>query len=169
MKNYRKYILDTTEKELSAYCWRLLDSAIKNREQNDAAHDFTGNLLNSIVICLYREGSPAIAYYASSLVPEAISPKMKQRKRRRYFFRPDYSGENSAYLPTIQTNGGWGRDDAEEFFESYNPRGRNMFDIVVAYTVEYAKWVEVQRQTTGIINTHGEAKKVGLTFMQVSA
>lgn len=169
-KNYRKYILDATERELKKYCWGLLNSAITSRERNDRAYNYTGNLLNSIVVCLYRKGQPVIAYFSSSLVPEAIYPKMSGPRKRSYVFRPDYEGVyDSKYRPTVPTNKGWGKDDAERFFEEYTPRGRNMFDIVVAYTVEYAEWVEVQRQTTGIIDTYDDAKRVGLTFMQLSA
>ena len=132
-------------------------------------HNFTGNLLNSIVVCLYREKSPTIAYFSSSLVPEAIRPKMSGPRRRAYVFRPDYDGVyGSKYRPEVKTNKGWGRDDAENFFESYIPNGRNLFDIVVAYTVEYADWVNQQRGTTGILETWKEAKSTGMTFMEVA-
>lgn len=168
-KDYRKYILDVTENELRKWCFGMLESAIRFREQNPLAHNFTGNLLNSIVVCLYREKSPVIAYFSSSLVPEAIRPKMSGPRRRAYVFRPDYEGVyGSKYRPEVKTNKGWGRDDAEKFFESYIPNGRNLFDIVVAYTVEYADWVNQQRGTTGILETWKEAKKTGMEFMEVA-
>lgn len=167
-REYEKYIYDTSEKELREWCWDIVREAIRARAQNPQAHDFTGNLINSIVVCLYRDKSPVIAYYSSSLVPEAIRPKMRKRVRRRVFFNPDYEGVQSKYLPTIDTNGGWGKDDAEKFFESYIPNGRNMFDIIVAYTVEYADWVNQQRGTTGILQTWGKAKSTGMTFLQVA-
>lgn len=167
-KDYYKYICDTAEKELREWCWDLLTSAIRWRESNPQAHNFTGNLLNSIVVCLYRENNPVIAYFSSSLVGEAIRPKMRQRTRRSYVFNPDYDGAFSKYRPEVQTNGGWGRDDAERFFESYTPRENNLFDIVVAYTVEYADWVNQQRGTTGIMQTWQQAKVTGMTFMQLA-
>lgn len=170
-KDFEKQIMDMTEQELKKYCWSILQSAIKAREMNPNAHDFTGNLLNSIVVCLYRRRSPVIAYYSFSLVGEAIRPKMRvlSTKEKRYGFNPDYSGERSVYKPTVNTNGGWGKDDAEAFFESYVPKGKNMFDIVVAYTVEYANWVEIQRQTTGILQTQKFAERAGMTFMELKA
>ena len=168
-KDFEKRILDTTERELQKYCWRILDAAIKARERNPKAHNFTGNLLNSIVVCLYRRKNPVIAYYSSSLVLEAIRPKMRKRKRIPVSFNPDYEGRITKYLPTVQTNGGWGYEDAQEFFESYTPHGDNMFDIVVAYTTEYANWVEMERQTTGILQTRKFARRAGMTFMYLKA
>lgn len=168
-KDYYKYICDTTEKELREYCADLLEGAIKWRMVNPEAHNFTGNLLNSIVIGLYREKMPVIAFLSSGKVKAALYPKMSERKKRRYVFRPDYDGASvSKYMPEVKTNKGWGRDDATKFFESYTPGGNNLFDIVVAYTVEYADWVDMQRGTTGIMQTWQQAKVSGMTFMRLS-
>ena len=87
--------------------------------------------------------------------------------RKRIFFKRDYDGEESAYLPTIETNGGWGKDDAQEFFESYKPKGNNLFDVVVAYTVEYANWVQMERGTAGILQTLQYAERTGKQFMRL--
>lgn len=165
---YKEYIYNTAEKELREWSWNMLNDAIKWRFTNPKAHNFTGNLINSIVVCLYRDRKPVIAYFASSLVPEAIQPKMRLRKRRMYYFNPDYDGVRSSYFPTVKTNGGWGKDDAEQFFFSYRPPAGNMFDIVVAYPVEYANFIEQERQTTGIIQTWQAAKIMGLTFLKVA-
>ena len=128
VENYKnQVIIPTMEAELKKWCSHILDAAIKARQKNPQAHNFTGNLLNSIVVCLYKNGRPIIAYFSSDIVPEAIMPKMKKRLRKRVFFKRDYDGEESAYLPTIETNGGWGKDDAQEFFESYKPKGNNLF------------------------------------------
>ena len=168
-KDFKKEIVEVTRAELNKWCWDILESAIRARENNPNAHDFTGNLLNSIVVCLYENGEPYVPYFAADLVPSAIRPKMKKRLRKRVFFNPDYSGAKSAYLPTIDTNGGWGRDDANKFFASYRPQGRNMFDIVVAYTVEYADWVDTQRKTTGFLETKKFALRTGVQFLQLKS
>lgn len=168
LKDYEKYILDTTERELRSWCWYLLDQAIRWRQCNPDKHNFTGNLLNSIVVCLYREKKPVIAYFAYSLVPEAIHPKMSVRKRRAYHFDPDYEGVESEYRPSVKTNKGWGRDDAREFFWRYVPDGKNLFDIVVAYPVEYANFIEMVNHTTGILQTRWNAKMTGAQFMQIA-
>ena len=160
-------IIPTMEKHLRKWCWEILDAAIKARQRNPQAHNFTGNLLNSLVVCLSKNGQPVIAYFSSDIVPEAIMPKMKKRLRKRVFFKRDYDGEESAYLPTVETNGGWGRDDAQEFFETYKPKGNNLFDIVVAYTVEYANWIQMERGTAGILNTYAYAERTGKTFLKL--
>ena len=168
VENYKnQVIIPTMEAEMKKWCSHILDAAIKARQKNPQAHNFTGNLLNSIVVCLYKNAKPAIAYFSSDIVPEAIMPKMKKRLRKRVFFKRDYDGEESAYLPTVETNGGWGRDDAQEFFESYKPKGNNLFDIVVAYTVEYANWIQMQRATAGILNVWQFAERTGRTFMRL--
>ena len=138
-----RVIIPTMEAELKKWCSHILDAAITARQRNPRAHNFTGNLLNSIVVCVYKNGRPIIAYFSSDIVPE------------------------SAYLPTVETNGGWGRDDAQEFFESYKPKGNNLFDIVVAYTVEYANWVQMERGTAGILNTYAYAERTGKTFLKL--
>lgn len=162
-----KVIIPTVEARLKSWCSQILDAAIMARERNPKAHNFTGNFLNSIVVCLYREREPVIAYYAHDRVPEAIMPKMKKRARKRVFFKKDYDGQESAYLPTIDTNGGWGYDDAQAFFEAYVPRGNNLFDVVVAYPVEYANWVQMERATTGILNTYAYVERTGMTFLKL--
>lgn len=168
VENYKnQVIIPTMEAELKKWCSHILDAAIMARQRNPKAHNFTGNLLNSIVVCFYKNKTPLMAWYAHDRVPEAIMPKMKKRLRKRIFFKRDYDGEESAYLPTVETNGGWGRDDAQEFFESYKPKGNNLFDIVVAYTVEYANWIQMQRATAGILNVWQFAERTGRTFMRL--
>lgn len=168
VENYKnQVIIPTMEAELKKWCSHILDAAIMARQRNPRAHNLTGNLLNSIVVCLYRNGDPVIAYFSSDIVPEAILPKMRKRLRKRVFFKRDYDGKESAYLPTIETNGGWGKDDAQEFFESYTPKGNNLFDVVVAYTVEYANWVQMERGTAGILQTLQYAERTGKQFMRL--
>lgn len=170
-EDFEKEIRNETRRALNEWCWTIIETAVMAREKNPNAHDFTGNLLNSIVVCLYENGNPYAPYYASDVpgVTPAIRRKMKKRLRRRVFFNPDYEGVNSAYLPTVDTNGGWGREDAEAFFSMFKPAGKNMFDVVVAYTVEYADWVDMQRKTTGFLETRKFVERTGITFMQLKA
>lgn len=167
-KDYRLYICDKTEDTLREWCDDLLYNAVKWRKMNPEAHNFTGNLLNSIVVGLYRDGTCVYACYAAGQVPRAIRPKMTAR-RYAYHFRRDYDRvENTKYRAEVETDKGWGADDAERFLMSYKPDGRNLFDIVVAYTVEYADWVNIHRGTTGIMQTWQQAKVSGMTFMQLA-
>ena len=168
IEQHWKNILDNVEKKCRTYCSNLCLEAVKQRQQMPGSHNFTGNLLNSIVVCLYRDNKPVAAYYAAQYAAEAIQVKMRMRKSRRYFFNPDYEGEKSAYLPTIQTNGGWGVDDARKFFQEYRPGSGNVFDIVVVYPVEYATWIEYKRGTTGIVNTRQYAETIGVSFLKAA-
>lgn len=166
LMDYRKRIFDTVENRCRKFCTELCAEAIRARLTAPGAHNFTGNLLNSIVVCLYREKQPVSACYAAKFVPEAIQVKMT-RRRRSYTFKSDYDGAKSRYLPTVQTNGGWGVDDARNFFQNYIPGGNNLFDIVVAYPVEYANWIEMKRATTGILQAYAKAEQVGIMYLKL--
>lgn len=165
--DYRKEIFNEVEIRCRKFCTDLCQEAIRARQESNGAHNFTGNLINSIVVCLYKNKEPINAYYAAQYVPKAIQVKMRYRKRKSYRFNPDYDGEKSHYLPTVQTNGGWGEDDARRFFQSFVPGGKNLFDIVVAYPVEYGNWVEMKRGTTGILRTYEHAGQVGVTYLKL--
>lgn len=166
--DYKTAIYNEIEKRCRKFCTDLCQEAIKARRNTEGAHNFTGNLLNSIVVCLYKNREPINAYYAAQYVPKAIQVKMRARTRKSYRFNPDYDGEKSHYLPTVQTNGGWGEDDARNFFQNYRPQSTNLFDIVVAYPVEYGNWVEMRRGTTGIMQTYAKAGELGITYLQTS-
>ena len=92
---------------------------------------------------------------------------MRERKRKSYRFNPDYDGDKSHYLPTVQTNGGWGEDDARNFFQNYTPKGKNLFDIVIAYPVEYANWIEIKRGTTGIMRAYSWSEQVSVQYLKL--
>ena len=165
--DYKQAIFDEIEKRCRKFCTDLCQEAIRARKNAPGAHNFTGNLINSIVVCLYKNREPINAYYAAQYVPKAIQVKMRQRKRKRYRFNPDYDDDKSHYLPTVQTNGGWGEDDARHFFLDYVPKGKNLFDIVVAYPVEYGNWVEQKRGTTGILQSYAQAETLGVTYLKL--
>lgn len=167
---YRVNIINEIEGRCRDYCQDLCWSAIRYRRENPEAHDFTGNLLSSIVVCLYKERKPLVAYYASEqFIPKAIQVKMSanNKYRKRYFFNPDYSGETSMFRAEVKTDKGWGEEDARQFFQWYRPKGRNLFDIVVAYPVEYANFIEEERSTTGIIDTYTHAEKVSVFWLRL--
>lgn len=163
---YKTQIFDEVEKRCIKFCDSLCHEAIVDRQYANGAHDYTGNLLNSIVVCLYREQSPIYACYAADRVSKAIQVKMTTPGR--YRFRGDYDGsDKSTYVPLVATNQGWGEDDARKFFQSYRPNGRNLFEIIVAYPVEYADWIESHRKTTGILATYDHAAHVGVEWLKL--
>lgn len=172
IKDYTKKMYDEIQKRCDSYCGELLSSAITERiKMRPYAHDFTGNLLNSIVVCLYREQKPVRAYYAFETIDNATHQKMTFP--RTYVFKDDYMRTASKYkmskkglVPAeVQTNQGLGEDDAIRFFQQYRPSGHNIFDIVVAYTTEYASFVESVRHTVGFMKAYDYADKVGVQFL----
>lgn len=164
MAKYHKRILDEVEKRCRAFCEDLCLKAVIAREKG-SGHNYTGNLLNSIVVCLYKNGSPREAWYSQDIVGPSIARKMSSPQH--YVFKRDFDNQESEYNPQIVTDKGFGEQDAINFFRSYRPKGRNVFDIVVAYTVEYADWVEKERGTTGIFRTYDYASQMGFTFLKL--
>lgn len=165
MAKYHKRILDEVEKRCRDFCEELCQEAVHARESAPGKHDFTGNMMNSIVVCLFKLGTPREAWYSQDIVKPSVSRKMSTPSH--YVFKHDYQDEISSYVPQIATDKGWGEQDAINFFRSYRPKGRNAFDIVVAYTVEYADWVEKERHTTGFLRTYDYANTTGVTFLRL--
>lgn len=168
IKDYTKKMYDKIEKRCDSYCGELLSIAITERiKKRPKAHDFTGNLLNSIVVCLYRERRPIRAYFAFETIDNAI--RVKMTSPRKYFFKDDYQHTTSKYHwsdpAEISTNQGLGEDDAIRFFQQYKPSGNNIFDIVVAYTTEYASYVEAARGTVGFLQAYDHAEDIGVEFL----
>ena len=164
--DYREKIIDEVQKRCDSFCGDLLQSAIDSRiYMRPLAHDITGNLINSIVVCLYKERKPILAWYAYESIDNAIGRKMTYP--RRYWFESDYQSSESSYRPNVRTNMGFGEDDAKKFFMGYKPKGKNLFDIVVAYTTEYAEWVEMARHSTGILRAYDNAGKIAITTLKL--
>lgn len=160
LKEYQQGIYERVERQVGVFARDLIVEAIIERKTIPGAHDFTGNLINSIVVCVYKDGVPQTAYYPSQYgVPKAIRFKMTAPKT--YHFKKDYSGEESSYTARIKTNEGWGEDDARDFFNSFNPGRQAKFYIVVAYTAEYASFAEGLRRTAGFTATYDYAKRTG--------
>lgn len=166
MARYRKLILKEVEGRCRDYCEAICSAAIHYRK----GHNFTGNLINSIAVCLYRDGSPLSAWLSKDVLKPSIQRKMTKGGGRngRYYFKVDWDGtKGTRYTPEVETDEQWGEGDAVEFFRRYRPRGRNRFDIVVAYTTEYADFVEAQRGTTGIMNTYDFAQYSAVQFLRL--
>lgn len=176
-RDFEKHIIAQTESRLKDWCYELMVRAYRNRLGAHGSHEFTGNLINSIMVGLYKQGDPVFVCIVGDrgVVKAPIMGKMRMRpsqlgyEAKMYRFKQDWSGTVSAYVPTVQTDGGNGIEDAKRFFHSYKPSGKDMFNVVVAYPVEYANWVETERQTTGYLQTLQDAKTTGVTFMQLKA
>lgn len=170
--DYNKKILEDVEQRCRKFCEALCINAIQERKNAPGAHDFTGNLITSIVVCLYKNGSPLDAWYAADREKRAIRIKMRPRPDKKpYFFPVDYSGKERTFYTvpddSPQIDKPYGVNDAKAFFQNYRPKGNNLFDIVVAYPVEYAGWVEQHRATTGIVQSFSFAKRVSVEYLKL--
>lgn len=152
IRRQQEGVYDRMEKKLLKFCEQVCAQAVNFRLSAPNAHDFTGNLLGSIVVALYRRGKLVNAVYSADKVEAPIRNKMTSP--RTYYFVVDYSGdEHKKYKARVKTDEGYGPNDAESFVVYYEPNPKSVFEVVCAYTTEYAEWVEKQRQTTGFLNT----------------
>lgn len=156
----------------------LLQAVIDNRRRNPKAHQFTGNLINSIVIILYDKNEGIQSnYFAYDLLKSPIRKEMSAKNTRggmrknAVHFRPDWQNTpHSKYTPEVVTDESYGPNDAKSFAASWQPTLKTDFEICVAYTSEYAEWVELNRQTTGFLNSMRYAKQVmtGFGFKKIA-
>lgn len=164
-KNFGKQIVEesgktvdeTIESTLVEWCYQIRDLAVRFRETTQKGHNFTGNLINSIVVILYIKGKGKMSFYGSDATKKPISNEMSAttvrgtQRKKMYAFHPDWSQRDSTYMPKIPTDRSRGDEDARIFSETYQPTLKTKYTIVVAYTSEYAEWVEEQNKTTGYL------------------
>lgn len=164
-EHYKDVVEPFVEKNIMEAAQKLVEEAVRNRESVVGKHNFTGNLLESIVACVYKDGQPMWAFYASDEVRNAVYVKMTKGKDRHFLV--DYEGDESDFKPNIETDQGLGRKDAIRFFETYKPDTKAAYHIVLAYPVEYATYVEQARGTVGFAMTYSYAKKNGRELLQL--
>ena len=145
---------DEIQVQLIQYCDQIVEQAIKFRLEEPEKHDFTGNLINSFVAILYRDGHAV--YYATSCGNVKLPVRVKMTKTGKWtHVAPDYEGlPHTRYNAEIPTNRGLGQEDARKFLEKFKPNKKAKFSIVCAYTTEYASFVEELRGTTGMMELH---------------
>lgn len=160
LTSFRKQQYDKLEVRLVRYCGQILTQAVNARLFANNAHNFTGNLINSIVVGLFREGKLVMFVTPSSEqgIERPIRKKMtypfkyyfsEDTKRSKYGLDYDQTHPSSFYEPELKTNLAYGTGDARRFIKSYPASKNAVFQIVVGYTTEYASWVETKRHTTG--------------------
>ena len=172
-KQFSQQMNEAVYAKLDEICSNLLlDAVVQNRRRNPEAHQFTGNLINSIVVILYdkKEGVQS-NYFAYDTLKAPIRKEMSARTarggERKYaiHFAPDWQGTpHSKYKPKVATDESTGPQDAVAFAGAWTPTTGKDFEICVAYTSEYANWVEEERKTTGFIQSRNYAKKVMAAF-----
>lgn len=176
---YAQHIDKIVYDKLDKWCREILRSAIQFRIREPEGHNFTGNLINSICVLLYRRSTGTKAsYFAfdSLKLPirkelSGITARGKQRKNR-IWFRPDWSGGQSVLKGSglIGTDESWGQNDAVQFADYWIPSEKNCdFVICVAYTSEYASFVEHERNTTGILQTESWVAHTAIEWVGLKA
>ena len=180
-KGFAQHIDKVTYNALDKWCVEILRKAVYERLHPMGGHNFTGNLINSICVLLYRKSTGTVTTYyafdkAGLKLPirrelSGLNARRRQRKNR-ISFHPDWSGENSKLKGSglIATDQSWGQNDAVQFAKSWIPRHADTdFVICVAYTAEYASFVELERNTTGILQTELFVEQTAIEWIGLKA
>lgn len=165
-KEFAKEIEEASLKWVREYARSIVYKAIEFRLNDQAAHNFTGNLLNSIVAAVYYNKEFKDAFFSGETgirQPRYYEMTASHNGNGHYHFKIDYSGKESNYTADIETLHRKGIDDAYEFVSSYTP-DKDGYLVVVAYTTEYASFVEMERHTTGFLKTKQYASKLGMQY-----
>ena len=180
-KEFEKEMDDALYKALDTWCVAILREAVSARFSTEGAHNFTGNLVNSICVLLYRKSTGTkTEYYAYDKAGIKLPVRREfsgmtargTHRKNRVWLRPDYNGGESALKGSnlIRTDESWGQNDAREFAKWWTPKNPNKdFVICVAYTSEYASFVENERNTTGILQTEAFIQTTAVEFMGLKA
>ena len=141
---------------MNLHCQNILLRAVKFRLglAYTKGHNYTGNLINSIVVILYDDGEISNIWTAGEdgQIKKPKFQKMTARKKK-YYYSNDYSNVSSRYKAEVPTNRGVADEDIESFINTNEPSIKKGWSITVAYTVEYASWVEQEHGTTGYLLT----------------
>jgi hypothetical protein len=180
-EGYAEHIDKIVYSKLDKWCVEILRSAIRSRMSEPNGHNFTGNLINSICVLLYRKSNGRLTRYfgydkAGLKLPirrefSGITSRHTRRKNR-IWLRPDWSGGQSVLKGSglIGTDESFGQNDAVEFSNHWLPSNPNCdFIICVAYTSEYASFVEYERGTTGIMQTESWVAHTAIEWVGLKA
>jgi len=181
-KGYAEHIDKVVYNALDKWCVEILRKAIFERLNADGAHNFTGNLINSICVLLYRKSKGTVTTYfgydkAGLQLPirrelSGITARKTHRKNR-VRFRVDWDQQFDSFIrgdSLIGTDESWGQNDAQQFAKYWLPQSSNSdFVICVAYTSEYASFVEHERQTTGILMTELFVERTAVEWVGLKA
>lgn len=163
IQQIKDIVTECTEKEMDKFCLYLLQQAILGRKTG-GGHNVTGNLINSLVVLLYKKGRFVSGYFAhEDLKKPPLRVKMTAGKK--YYIKPTWDGGSFAGKVGVDTNEGWGMDDAIDFASSYKSNPSNLFEVVVACPVEYAGFIA---HDTGLIRADWAAKIVIMSYFKGS-
>ena len=152
MERFRDEKVDKIQSHMIDLCGKTVKEAINARLHLEGTRQFTGNLLNSIACALYRDGRLVHASYSKDEVAPPVRRKMTAPKV--YSFEPAWDGGLvRRFKPEIQTGQRQGPQDALDFVRNFTPDKGTLLQMVLAYTTEYATFVEAIRGTTGYFQT----------------
>lgn len=150
LERFRDEKVDSMQFWMTGLCQSTVEEAVKARMH--MGRNMTGNLINSIACALYRDGRLVHASYSRDEVSEPVRQKMTAPKV--YTFSPAWDGGKVIrYAPEVETDQGYGGQDAFKFVQSHKPDSKALLQMVLAYTTEYASFVEAKRGTTGYFQT----------------
>lgn len=167
MEKLRKQLRERVEK----YAGHLYKKAVDSRLSAKGAHDFTGNLLASIIVIVCEDATPYKQYDLNHPFGRRLRrpshPKMSAPGK--YHFEEDYENRESNFKAEVKTDKGFGLQDAQKFFDSFRGDSQYMFEVFLAYPVEYAEYVDNYTGTVGFVETKDWGENSGLKILKIGS
>lgn len=157
-----RVIQGAVAKRLDHIAEMVLKRAVEYRlklTQAELAFNATGNLINSIFVGVYYglTWQENHSYYATDLLSGGPTDRKMSAKSKGkpqiYTFNPfeSWDGKGGKVKATVVTDKKIvTKEVIRQFARTYKPKVPNGYTIVLAYPVEYSRWVEKERESTGM-------------------
>lgn len=176
-KGYADHMDKVIYNALDKWCEQIIRQAIRERMllvQSGAGYNITGNLINSICVIIYRKSNNTkTSYFADETglkpaVRRELSAYNRYGVRRKYRMKvTDWSGKQIVVHPDalVESDESFGVTHAHQFASMWYPSFDCDFVICVAYTSDYATFVEAARMTTGFLETENFVERTAVEWV----
>lgn len=159
----RQIIRNHLTEQLKVIMRMLIMQAVGERREDDVNN--TGNTINAYVATLFVDGKLQFTIDSSGMIHSPRRSKLNPGEAvESGTIR--WSGTEQRYTKQypISTSGGTEPSDAIRFAESYQPKIKNGWEILVCNGVEYATYQENQMKIDVLTNNYDYAKRMELDF-----
>jgi len=157
----RKIAFEHIQKCLEDACDELVRHAQKNYKSPIGS--FTGNTITSYSVGLYIDGM-FVYYYSDDGIKPPIRGKLT-KKEGRVTLSPDWEGRTRSMYAKVDTDGGYGKDFAFDFLNSYKSKTKGM-EIVMCTGTEYSSYIQDVLGGNVLTKTKDEAPSILMSNMK---
>ena len=161
LEKARKIAFEHIQKCLEDAC----DELVRHAQQNykSPIGSFTGNTITSYSVGLYINGS-FVYYYQDDGIKPPVRGKLT-KKEGKVELSPDWEGRTRSYYAKVDTDGGYGKDSALDFLNSYKSRTKGV-EIVMCSGTEYSSYIQDVMKGNVLEKTKAEAPSILMSNMK---